>query len=340
MAYRGSRSIRSASGGDVLTVHLVDSSSDLAAIVALRAGDQAQCIAAGADDGKHYTAVKSSTGLAWVQQASGSGGSTATTAQVRAVIESVISFDLSTDHDTLTANSNGALGTLLVLGYTMPVGSKAFVRVDGVADGLWTVAVEGDAGTEAVLTRDTDYLTAASLPVSVVAVSPLSGHSSKAFLLAGTPGTPGDAALPYYPADDAAHDLAAAIQPSQIAVAGATEGAVRIAQLLTYTLPALAPGTADDVTCVVPDSDFHIAAAWCDITAAVAGTYVQARTAANGAGTVLSAHIPTADTGRQVEETSGGPSVGSRVLAALSTFYVRRPDRAVGGTFYLLGYRS
>lgn len=73
MAYRGSRSIVSARGGDTLKIHFVDEAGDLAAIQNARAGDIANLVGAGPGDGKLYQRVKSSSGLAWAPAGIGTG---------------------------------------------------------------------------------------------------------------------------------------------------------------------------------------------------------------------------------------------------------------------------
>lgn len=72
MAYRGSRSIVSARGGDTLKVHFVDTSADLPTASACRAGDTAFCIASGGEDGNQWVVKKSSSGLSWASAGAGS----------------------------------------------------------------------------------------------------------------------------------------------------------------------------------------------------------------------------------------------------------------------------
>lgn len=256
--------------------------------------------------------------------------------QVRAVIPSIISpaFTLSGDANTLTAGANGALGAYLGLPYTMPVASTALVLVGGTADGLWTVTVEGNGGTPAVLTRTVAYRTAASLPAFVSYVSPvLINGEVPTYALVGTPPTPGSAGLPYYRVDQESYNDANNVTPGQIAsvaLLGATQA--RIPQCF----PIDVSNATQDTPLVVPYNCTLVLVTGL-VSTAVGGSSAVLRTAAGGGGSVL-ATIATAAMGGVVEGVTS-PLTTPRALAT-GTYYLHRGDTGVRGTFYAWMIRS
>lgn len=254
--------------------------------------------------------------------------------QVRAVISSIISpaFTLSGDANTLTANANGALGAYLGLSYAMPVASTALVLVGGTADGLWTVTVEGNGGTPAVLTRTVAYRTATSLPELVAFVSPVN-LETVTYGVVGTPPTPGTAPLPYYRLDSQSYNFATAIAPTQIASAaliGATQA--RIPQCFPIDV-----STATQDTPLVLPYPCTLVLFTGLVSTAVGGSSALLRTAAGGGGTVL-ATVATAAMGGVVEGVTS-PLTTPRALPA-ATYYLHRGDTGVRGTFYAWVIRS
>lgn len=256
--------------------------------------------------------------------------------QVRAVISSILSpvFTLSGGNNTLTAGANAALGAYLGLGYTMPVGSAAFVLVGGVADGLWTVTTEGDGATPAVLTRSTSYRTAVALPELVAYVSPLLVNGeAPVYALVGTPPTPGAGALPYYRVDQVAFNDANNISPDQIASAstiGATQARV------PQCFPIDVSSATQDTPLVLPYACTLVMFTGV-VSTAVGGSSATLRTETGGGGSAW-ATISTAGMGGVLEGVTS-PLTTPRALAA-GTYYLRRVDTGVRGTFYAWVIRS
>lgn len=253
---------------------------------------------------------------------------------VRAAILSLTSpaFTLSGSNNTLTANSNGALGTYLGLSYAMPVGSAVLVSVGGPGDGLWTVSTEGDGSTPAVLTRTLAYRTAASLPELVAWVSPTNGDVVT-YALVGTPPTPGAGPLPYYRGDSQTYGYATAIAPTQVAAASLLVGAMRLPQVAAVS----AATATNDGTLVLPYAS-TLLHAWGVLSASGGGGTVAELRSASGGGGISYATMPTGLLGGAVEGVTS-PLTVPRVLPA-GTYYLRRGDVAARGEFYFLFVRN
>ena len=254
--------------------------------------------------------------------------------QVRAVIPSILGpvFTLSGGNNTLTAGANAALGAYLGLPYTMPVGSTELVLVDGVGDGLWTVTTEGDGATPAVLTRTVAYRTAAALPELVAYINPLT-LEVVTYAVVGTPPTPGAGPLPYYRVDLQSYNYATAVAPTQIASAaliGATQA--RIPQCF----PIDVSSATQDTPLVLPYACTLVMFTGV-VSTAVGGSSATLRTETGGGGSAW-ATISTAGMGGVLEGVTS-PLTTPRALAA-GTYYLRRVDTGVRGTFYAWVIRS
>ena len=254
--------------------------------------------------------------------------------QVRALIASIVSpaFTLSGDANTLTANANGALGTYLGLAYGMPVGSTALVLVGGTADGLWTVTVEGNGSTPAVLTRTTAYRTAAALPELVAFVSPVN-LEVVTYAVVGTPPTPGSGPLPYYRVDSQAYNYATAIGPAQVAAA-ALLGAYPVR--IPLIIPIDVNSAANDTPVVVPFG-CTLVGFWAIVSTPAGASLGALRTAVGGGGSLL-ASVNTTTMGGTFEGVAAGIST-PRTMAA-GTYYLNRNDTTTRATFYAMIVRS
>ena len=109
--------------------------------------------------------------------------------------------------------------------------------------------------------------------------------------------------------------------------------------VLRIPMTAAAAGTADDVTGDAAPVACRIIDRWADITTAIAATALTVRDAAGGLGNTLSGTISSAATGEGIRANSGSVSDKS-VLAAGEIPRVRRSDRGVAGTVYMLCERT
>jgi hypothetical protein len=128
----------------------------------------------------------------------------------------------------------------------------------------------------------------------------------------------------------------AAIQPSHLA---ASSNGVAAVFVLRVPMTAGTPGTADDVTGPAAPVDLRILDRWVDVTTAIGGSSVRFRDTAGGSGDALSGTLSSAAVDEGVRATGGTGSAQS-TLAAGDIVYVRRTDRGVAGTAYLLCERA
>lgn len=297
-----------AARGDIVT------SADGA--VALYGSDGPELISGGPDSGRSY--------------------------QVRALIDNIGAphpFTLSGDANTLTATGTGALGTYLSLGYTLPVGSAVLVLVDGAADGLWLVSVEGNGGTAGVLTRNPKYRTGSSLPQLVTLVSPIAINGvAPSWVCVGTAPTPGSAALPYVRTDGDALYKAKHTRPEYVSPLSALGPSVAV---LTQVLRYVVSDATQDLPLTIPWAcELLEVASVIDVTAALSSWEV--RTAGGGGGTIVGSALDSTVRGR-VPESGYDAQIAfvgnARVLSA-GTLYLHRTSVTTRGALYLTVVRT
>lgn len=123
-----------------------------------------------------------------------------------------------------------------------------------------------------------------------------------------------------------------ALTPSEMAVETLGAG---IPFVIRIPMTAGAAGTADDVVGPQAPADLLIVDRWVDVTTAIGGSSVRARTAAGGVGASLTGIISSASVGEGLRANTGLAST-QVTLDEGDTVYVRRSDRGVAGTLYLL----
>lgn len=109
--------------------------------------------------------------------------------------------------------------------------------------------------------------------------------------------------------------------------------------VVRIAMTAGTPGTADDVVGPAAPVALRIVDRWSDITTAIGGASVRVRTAAGGVGSSMSGII-SADTAGDGIRADTGLNATQSTLAAGATPFVRRSDRGVAGTVYLLCVRT
>lgn len=249
-------------------------------------------------------------------------------------------WTLSNGGNTLTRDTNGAASAVwysLVSGTW--VGQTIFVHgTTTAADGLWLVEDAGGSSAPVILSRPAGWRSFAALPRFV---SYSVGGAYVLYALLEVPGAAvGDSGgLPYTRADYFADVNAHAIAPSSVSPVSALGGGIaRIPQVLEVALTSGgSSGTADDVSFSVPYA-CKVLHAWADITTVASGATVQVQAAAGGGGTKLCSAIAAAVAGRNLEDNTVDVP-GARAMSA-TTYYVRRSDRSVVGSLYLLVTRT
>ena len=129
---------------------------------------------------------------------------------------------------------------------------------------------------------------------------------------------------------------AAALRPAQVQPesASATLGLECLAYTIRVGLSSGGTsGTADDVTVysAAAPRDFRIIDCWLIVSTAVVGSTVQLRTASAGGGSALSSALSSGATG-----TARNNDTATRSVSAGGSVFVRRSDRSVTGSIYLL----
>lgn len=128
----------------------------------------------------------------------------------------------------------------------------------------------------------------------------------------------------------------ASLTPAHLA-AEASSAAVTF--VLRVPMTAGTPGTADDVVGPAAPVDLRILDRWADVTTAIGGSTLRVRDTAGGVGDALSGSISSAAVVEGLRASSGSISAQS-TLEAGDLVYVRRSDRGVAGTVYLLCERA
>lgn len=114
----------------------------------------------------------------------------------------------------------------------------------------------------------------------------------------------------------------------------AEANSVAVPFVIRIPLTAGTPGTADDVAGAAAPVACRVLDRWADITTAVVSSTLRVRDAAGGVGDTLSGQI---ESGTQGEgRRAASLFAGQTTLAAGEIPYVRRSDRGVAGTVYLL----
>ncbi len=124
----------------------------------------------------------------------------------------------------------------------------------------------------------------------------------------------------------------AAVAPANLAAEDLGAAPVFV---MRVTFEALAAGTADDVTGPAAPVDCVILDRWADFTTAIGASTVRVRTEAGGGGNALSGAISSAAASEGVRANAASVSAQA-TLSADDVWYVRRTDRGVAGTVYLL----
>lgn len=126
----------------------------------------------------------------------------------------------------------------------------------------------------------------------------------------------------------------AGVAPANLA---AESGSLAVPFVIPVTFTAGTPGTADDVT--GPNAPFalRILDRWADVNTAIALAQLRVRDTPGGVGTTLSGTMSGANVQDGVRATNGADS---DTLAAGAPFYIRRSDRGVAGTVYLMCVRA
>jgi hypothetical protein len=121
-----------------------------------------------------------------------------------------------------------------------------------------------------------------------------------------------------------------------VGVANLAPEAAGVAPVFVLRIPMTAgtPGTADDVTGSAAPAACRVLDKWADVTTAIGGSSLRVRDAAGGVGDTLSGTISSATQGEGIRASS--LFAGQTTLAAGEIPYVRRSDRGVAGTVYLL----
>lgn len=128
----------------------------------------------------------------------------------------------------------------------------------------------------------------------------------------------------------------ASIAPSHLAAEGGGAGA---AFVLSVTFEAAAAGSADDVTGGVAPVACRILDRWADIDTNIGGSTLRVRNATGGGGDALSGSISSAAQCNG-QRASSSTFADEAQLAEGETWYVRRSDRGVAGTVYMLCVRT
>lgn len=127
----------------------------------------------------------------------------------------------------------------------------------------------------------------------------------------------------------------AAVSPANLAAEDLGAAPVFV---LRVVLTAGTPGTADDVAGPAAPAALRIIDRWVNVETAIGGSSLRFRTAAGGVGSALSGIVSTASVGDGIR-ASTGLSATTETLVAGAIPYVRRSDRGVAGTAYLLCVR-
>jgi len=250
------------------------------------------------------------------------------------VIASAPAATLSNSNNTLTANANGSIDSVLsVIGAT--VGALVLITVGTAMDGLWTITAVGSGGAPWVLDRPTQYRTFAGLP-GIVTIPPGATPERVYVLAAVTPTpTPGTTAIPYYAADAFAYSAATNVTPGAIAPASALGSVPTRVPLM---IPVQITNGTNDTPVTVPYA-CELAGVWAIISTAGGGGSTLALRSAVGGGGTAAATVPTAAPGGAFEGTTVAGTTTPRTLAA-GTYYVNRSDLAVRGTLWLTIIKS
>ena len=109
--------------------------------------------------------------------------------------------------------------------------------------------------------------------------------------------------------------------------------------VMRIAMTAGTPGTADDVAGPAAPFACRILDRWVDVSTPVLGSSLRVRDTAGGSGTALSGAITTNAIGEGLRANAGSIS-GASTLASGQIPQVRRSDRGVAGTVYLLCERT
>lgn len=280
--------------------------------------------------------VTQDTGAVYIQGNAGAaptqvqaGVSSGAAPSALGVISSAPAATLSNSNNTLTANANGSIDSVLnVIGAT--VGALVLITIGTAADGLWTITAVGSSNAPWVLDRPTAYRTFAGLP-GIVTVPPGATTELVYVLAATTPTpTPGTTAIPYYRADAAAYNAAVNVTPGGIAPASALGS---VSARIPLVIPVQVANGTNDTAVTVPYA-CELAAVWGVWSMAGGGGSTAILRSAAGGGGIPYATISTAATGGNFEGSTVAGITTPRTLAA-GTYYLNRSDLAVRGTVWL-----
>jgi len=136
-------------------------------------------------------------------------------------------------------------------------------------------------------------------------------------------------------------DVSLSLTDGQIAPGhlAAESGGFGVVFVLRIALTAGTPGTADDVAGPAAPFDLRILDRWADIETAIGGSTLRVRDDVGGGGDALSGVLSSASTTDSVRANSSTGAEQS-TLDEGEIPYVRRSDRGVAGTVYLLCERA
>ena len=244
-----------------------------------------------------------------------------------------------------TTANHGLSGLAAIDGVTPVAGNRVLVKSqstgaeNGIYDaaaGAWARSADADATGEMM----------AGLFVRVSEGSTLA--NSLWVISTADPITVGTTAITFSRAVNTASMVTGAVTGSVIAEGGVgfTKNAVVNASynacmmtLVHVDFAALAAGVADDVNIIVSPTvpyNYSIKDAWAQISTAIGGSTITVRNAAGGGGSALSDALSSAATGTVRNTAQTGPAAA----AAGSTLYLRRSDRGVAGSVYLILCRT
>lgn len=128
----------------------------------------------------------------------------------------------------------------------------------------------------------------------------------------------------------------ASIAPTHLT---AEDGGAGATFVMHVTFESAAAGTADDVTGGVAPVACRILDRWADIDANIGASTLRVRNATGGGGDALSGSISSAALCNG-QRASSSTFADESQLAEGETWYVRRSDRGVAGTVYMLCVRT